>query len=105
MPLIPWRRRPRRTSMTIVEHLDELRTRLVISLVAITLTSIVGFVFFDEIFNLLLRPYRGALEQLPTPARPPGSLAGKLIYSSPIDPFLTRIKVAFFAGLFIALPV
>ncbi|MDQ4004687.1 MAG: twin-arginine translocase subunit TatC [Actinomycetota bacterium] len=91
--------------MTVVEHLEELRTRLVISLAAIAVASVVGFVFFDQIFDILLRPYRLALAQLPAGTRPPGSLAGKLIYSSPIDPFLTRLKIGFFSGLMLALPV
>jgi sec-independent protein translocase protein TatC len=103
--MIPWRRRPRRTSMTVVEHLDELRRRLVICLVAVAVASIVGFVFFDWIFDLLLEPYRSALAQLPPDARPPGSLSGKLVYSGPVDSFLIRLKVGFFSGLFIALPV
>ncbi len=91
--------------MTVVEHLDELRRRLLISLIAIGVASIVGFVFNDQIFEALLRPYRLAIEALPPDARPPGSLAGQLVYSGPVDPFLTFIKIGFFTGLFIALPV
>lgn len=92
--------------MSIVEHLDELRKRLIISLVAVTVAAVVGFVFFDQIFDVLLRPYRTALETLPADARPEGALgAGKLVYSSPIDPFLTFVKVGFFTGLLLALPV
>jgi sec-independent protein translocase protein TatC len=106
MPLIPGRRRrSREATMTVVEHLTELRRRLVISLIAVLLASIVGFVFFDQIFDLLLRPYRNALEQLPPGARPPGAIAGDLVYSSPTDPFLTFIKVSIFTGVFLALPV
>ena len=91
--------------MTVVEHLDELRRRLLISLIAIGVASIVGFVFNDQIFDALLRPYREAIEALPPDARPPGALAGQLVYSGPVDPFLTFIKIGFFSGLFIALPV
>lgn len=91
--------------MSLIEHLDELRRRIIVSLVAVGLASVVGFLFFEEILELLLRPYREALAQLPAEARPPGALAGKLIYSSPIDPFLTLLKVGFFSGLLVALPV
>ena len=92
--------------MSVVEHLDELRRRLIISLATITVAALVGFVFFDEIFEVLLRPYSVALEQLPAATRPPGPLGeGSLVYSSPVDPFLTRIKVGFFTGLMLALPV
>lgn len=106
MRLIPRRRRPRGDgSMTIVEHLDELRRRLILALAAIGVASIVGFVFFDAILDLLLDPYQKALRSLPAGARPEGALAGKLVYSSPIEPFLTFLKVGFFAGLLLALPV
>ncbi|HEX9823731.1 MAG TPA: twin-arginine translocase subunit TatC [Actinomycetota bacterium] len=91
--------------MTVVEHLDELRRRLVISLLAVGVASIVGFVFFDTILDLLLRPYRNALLALPPEARPQGALSGRLVYSAPIEPFLTFLKVGFFSGLMIALPI
>lgn len=91
--------------MTVVEHLEELRRRIIIALAVVALCSIAGFVLFDQILDLLLRPYRDALLRLPEEARPPGALAGKLIYSSPIDPFVTFLKVGFFSGLLLALPI
>lgn len=92
--------------MTVLEHLTELRKRLIISLAAITVMALVGFAFFGPIFEALLRPYRIALANLPEAARPEGVLgAGSLVYSSPVDPFLIRVKVAFFTGLLLALPV
>lgn len=91
--------------MTVVEHLEEFRKRVMIALISVAVTSIVGFVFFDQILEVLLRPYQDALAQLPADARPSGALAGKLVYSGPIDPFLTFLKVGFFTGLAIALPV
>lgn len=106
MRLIPRRRRRKPDgSMTVVEHLEELRTRVFIALVAIAITSVVGFIFFDQILELLLRPYQRALAQLPPEARPEGALEGRLAYSGPIDPFLTFLKVGFFSGLIIALPI
>lgn len=94
--------------MTVLEHLTELRKRLIVSLAAITAAAVVGLVFFDPIFEALLRPYRLALENLPASARPEGILGEgppPLVYSSPVDPFLIRLKVGFFSGLLIALPV
>jgi sec-independent protein translocase protein TatC len=91
--------------MSVVDHLDELRNRIIFALVVIALTSVVGFVFFQDILDLLLRPYRTALASLPPDARPPGALQGKLIYSSPTDPFLTFLKIGFFTGLMLALPL
>jgi sec-independent protein translocase protein TatC len=89
--------------MTIVEHLDELRRRLIIAVVAIAIGSIVGFVFYQPIFRFILGPYRSAVQALPLEARPSGALAGKLVYSSPVEPFLTFLKVGFFTGFLAAL--
>jgi hypothetical protein len=62
MPVIPRRRRrTRNRAMSVMEHLEELRKRLIISVIAIGVGSILGFVFYQPIFQLLLRPYRAAL--------------------------------------------
>lgn len=95
--------------MTLVEHLEELRTRLIVAVAAVGLGAIVGFVLFGPIFQLLLGPYCHALETLPREVVPPGATSGEqscqLIFTSPVDPFLTRIKVGFFSGFILALPV
>jgi sec-independent protein translocase protein TatC len=92
--------------MTVVEHLEELRTRLLIAFGAVAVGSIVGFVFYDQILDLLTGPYRRALAALPEAARPEGALgSGRLVYSSPVDPLLTFVKVGFFSGFLLALPV
>jgi sec-independent protein translocase protein TatC len=99
------RRRQRRdpNEMTLIEHLEELRTRLIIVAAALVVTSIVGLVFFDPIFKVALGPYCRALEAIPPANR---LLKGcSLAFSSPVDPFLTRLKVGFFAGFLLALPV
>ncbi|HVM12218.1 MAG TPA: twin-arginine translocase subunit TatC [Actinomycetota bacterium] len=105
MPLRRRRRDPEAT-MTVVEHLDELRKRLIISLGAVALCSVAGFAFYGRILGFLTAPYCRALAALPASARPAGTLAGcRLVYSSPVDPFLTVLKVGFFSGLLLALPV
>jgi sec-independent protein translocase protein TatC len=91
--------------MTIIEHLDELRKRLFISVVAIAVGAVVGFVLYERIFALLLGPYRDALEVLPPDQIAGAGLRGKLVYSSPVEPFLTFLKVGFFTGFLVALPV
>jgi sec-independent protein translocase protein TatC len=93
--------------MTIVEHLTELRRRLVICVVAIGLASIVGFVFFNEIFDLFRDPYCDALRKLPKIA-PPGALDGddcQLAFFKVGEPFLLRIKIGLFSGLALSLPL
>jgi hypothetical protein len=76
---------------TLVEHLGELRTRLIISLVAVFLPAAILFGFFrDDLIELLLEP-------LPDDKT--------LVTLGVTEPFFTSLKVCFFAGLAIALPI
>jgi sec-independent protein translocase protein TatC len=76
---------------TLVEHLGELRARLVISLVAIFLPATIIFVAFrQELVELLIRP-------LPDDK--------SLVTLGVTEPFFTSLKVSFFAGLAIGLPI
>jgi sec-independent protein translocase protein TatC len=97
------RRRGRRDpdQMTLIEHLEELRSRLIIAVLAIAVLSIVGFVFFNQIFALLLQPYCEALKNIPRAAVPAQLLENlqrgescQLFFTSPVDPFLTRFLLA-----------
>jgi sec-independent protein translocase protein TatC len=81
--------------MTVVEHLSELRRRIVISLVAITLGAIVCFIFSESIIRFLITYYRDATE----------GQKDALIFLGPLDAFLTRIKIATYGGIVLALPV
>ncbi|MGH2677010.1 MAG: twin-arginine translocase subunit TatC [Actinomycetota bacterium] len=85
--------------MTLVEHLDELRRRLIISMAAVALASVVGFVFYQPILDFLQKPYRDAVESLPQ------TITSDLIVTTPTEPFLAFIKIGVFSGLLIALPV
>ena len=91
--------------MTVLEHLGELRRRLVISLATITVLAIVGFVFNDRILDFLAGPYQQAIESLPPEAQPPGNFRSGLVTSGPTEPFLIFLKVGFFSGFLLALPV
>ncbi|HEV3474423.1 MAG TPA: twin-arginine translocase subunit TatC [Actinomycetota bacterium] len=91
--------------MTVVEHLEELRRRLLISLVAVGVTSIVGFVFNQRILAFLVDPYCQAVASLPPSAQPPGNLRCSLATFEPTGPFLTFLKIGFFTGFLIALPI
>jgi sec-independent protein translocase protein TatC len=87
-------RMPRRLEhgdrVTLVEHLDELRSRLIISLVAVGIGFVVAFAFQDRILEWLERPL------------PEGKT---LITFGVTEPFFTTIKVSFWVGLALALPV
>ena len=99
------RKRPEDASMTMVEHLTELRTRLIICVIAVGLMSVVGFVFYSPILEFLTDPYQRAVLALPKNRQPPGALAGVLVFDSPVAPFLTFLKVGFISGLMLALPI
>jgi sec-independent protein translocase protein TatC len=80
--------------MSFLEHLEELRKRLLVSFIAISIGFLVCWSFADQIFMAMQRP----LEQF----LPPGD---KLAYTRLTAPFFLYMKVAFFAGLFLASPV
>ena len=80
----------------LIEHLIELRTRLLKALVAIFVAFVICFYFADEIFNLLVVPYEkaaGADREI------------RLIYTAPQEYFFTQLKLALFGALFVAFPV
>jgi sec-independent protein translocase protein TatC len=80
----------------LVEHLIELRRRLMWSLLAVLLAFLVCFWFAKPIYNLLLWPYRLAV----------GSDAPiEMIYTAPQEFFFTQVKLAMFGAIFIAFPV
>jgi sec-independent protein translocase protein TatC len=84
------------TKAPLIEHLIELRRRLIWSLLAIFVAFLVCFYFAKPIYNLLLFPYRLAA----------GSDAPiELIYTAPQEFFFTEVKLALFGAIFIAFPV
>jgi sec-independent protein translocase protein TatC len=79
--------------MPMMEHLAELRNRLIKSAIAVTIATIVAFAYSDELLDFLIRPYRVAV--------PDGSLA----YFRPTEAFSTVMRVSLFGGLILASPV
>src|SRR5881275_2422247 len=76
---------------TLVEHLDELRQRLIVSLLALTATTTVTFVFHSHLVRWLESP-------LPAERR-------HLITFGVAEPFLTSFKISLMAGIGLALPI
>jgi sec-independent protein translocase protein TatC len=76
---------------TLVEHLGELRARLIISLLALAVGFAVAYAFHGHLLGWLNRP-------LPHDLRKPATF-------SPIEPFATSILVSIWAGLLLALPI
>jgi len=89
-----------KSSAPLIEHLIELRTRLIWSIGGFFVAFLVCFFFAKQLFNLLVIPFKWAT-----------SWAGldthkvELIYTAPQEFFFTQIKLAMFGGLVIAFPL
>lgn len=84
-------------AISIIEHLAELRIRVIRSLIAVALGSVVAYIFYPSILDLILKPYC--------------SLQGsntqdcELLALSPLEGFSVRLTVASAGGLALAMPV
>src|SRR5713226_4151822 len=79
--------------MSFLEHLDELRKRIVNSAIAIGVCVVIGFAFINRIVDFILAPTRGAL--------PPGV---KMIYTEPGEAFSLYVQIALIMGVVLAAP-
>lgn len=105
MAVIPRRRRrPRPDSMTVVEHLEELRHRLIVCIVAVFVAGIGGWFLYGPVVNLMTNPFCHFMTAHPTYAVNPANPCD-LVFASPLQPFLVKIKVTAFLGLAMALPI
>ena len=105
MKLLPGRRSSeaeRTGTMTLVEHLTELRRRVVYALVAIAVGSLVGWFLWDPFIDLVRDPFCDFIRTHPDQA--PGSGCA-LTFLGPFDGFAVRMKTTLFLGLAIAMPV
>jgi len=80
--------------MTLVEHLTELRRRLVKAVIALTLGGVVGFIIYGPVLEILQAPYCQV---------EPGDC--DFIVTDPLQSFSVRLKVSAYVGLILALPV
>src|SRR5437660_4834230 len=80
--------------MSFLEHLDELRKRIINACIAIGIGFVISFAFVDRIFNFIFAPTRRVLPQGVT-----------LAYTRPSEAFSLYIQVALIAGILLAAPV
>jgi sec-independent protein translocase protein TatC len=84
------------TRKPLMDHLVELRKRLLICMLAVTATSIFCYFHVEEIYGFLVKPLENAMGPNAT---------HRLIYTGLSEAFFAYIKVAVFAGFFLAFPI
>lgn len=80
----------------LIDHLIELRQRMIYALLGVGAGFIVCFIFATDIYNLLVLPYvwaRGASQKI------------EMIYTAPHEFFFTKLKLALFGAVFLAFPI
>ena len=81
--------------MPLLDHLIELRNRLMYSAIAVIAGFLICYAFADDIYGFLVRPLAHAYE---------GQTGRRMIYTGLTEAFFTYLKVAFFAGAFLTFP-
>lgn len=86
--------------MPLLEHLIELRQRMLYSFIALFVAFLICFYFAEELFNFLVQPLADLLIE-----REGVRGARRLIFTDLTEVFFTHIKIAFFFGAFAASPI
>jgi sec-independent protein translocase protein TatC len=87
-------RRPKPDEMTLIEHLAELRKRIIICIAAVALLAVVAFIIYGPILSFLEQPY---CQTFPHHC--------KLYVTSPLDGLSLRVKISAYGGLVMASPI
>jgi sec-independent protein translocase protein TatC len=88
---------PETHTMPLLDHLIELRQRLLYSAVAIVVAFVAAMYFSEHIFNFLMQPLAKAMHDV--------GGTNRMIYTHLAENFFTQMKVAFFAAAFVTFPV
>ena len=84
-------------SNSFTSHFVELRSRLLRSIIFILVIFIVSYIFGEQIYNFLVEPYANAVKD--------DQNSRRLIFTALHETFITYLKVAFFAAIFLGSPV
>jgi sec-independent protein translocase protein TatC len=82
------------SKMSFLEHLDELRKRLIYIVYSLIAGCVVAYIFIGRIFDFIMKPMQQVL--------PPGSY---LQYTAGAEPFMLYVKIGFLTGIFISSPL
>ncbi|HUY77927.1 MAG TPA: twin-arginine translocase subunit TatC [Ktedonobacterales bacterium] len=92
-------------TMSLVDHLEELRRRLIFCVIAVVVLTILSFVFWQQIFGFLLTPLPAAVNRIdPLNLHHAGSQT-RLVVTDIGGPFLIALKVSLAMGIALASPV
>lgn len=105
---LPFRRRDRPGSspdgtMTLTDHLRELRYRIIRCAVAVVLGAIIIIIFYDQVLEFLIRPYDRLCERKPQDFC--GDEGATVNVLDPVEGLSTRLRVGMYGGLLLSLPV
>ena len=82
---------------SFVEHLTELRSRLLKSIIFLFIFFIISYFFAENIYNFLISPYAEAVKN--------DDIDRRMIFTALHETFITYLKVAFFAAMFLSSPI
>jgi sec-independent protein translocase protein TatC len=89
--------------MTLVEHIGELRRRLMISVAAVFIGAIICWFLYFDILDFLVQPYCDLVDSGEVGNRLGGNCS--LFVTDPLEPFKVRLMVAAYGGIALAIPV
>lgn len=82
------------SGMTLAEHLTELRQRILVIAICVSVVAVLGFIFYTHLLSILQNPYCSASPH-----------HCKFLVTNPLDGINLRVKIAFFSGFVISSPV
>jgi sec-independent protein translocase protein TatC len=82
------------SGMTLTEHLTELRRRILVVAICVSVVAVLGFIFYTHLLSILQNPYCAASPR-----------HCKFLVTNPLDGINLRVKIAFFSGFVISSPV
>ena len=85
--------------MSLIEHLAELRDRLIKVAIALVIGMLISFLLYDWIFGILIAPYEDIANETTS------LTGGRLLQIDPLEGFGIRMKLALYGGIAIAMPV
>lgn len=84
--------------MTLMEHLLELRSRVIRAALAVAIGAAVAWTLYPQITNILLNPYQDIVTDQ-------SITGGRLLQTDPLEGFSIRLKIATYGGIALAMPV